>query len=212
MTERQKSASGKPKGEGPYAKLTAFGTVLLVVLGYLALAYPTHWPPFNTHNPGQTGSPPTSGPIITDSPTSAGASPGQHTFLSDVSVDYATIDFKNGAQQIGATTYPNSVRFACGFDHYVEYPASGDKVLTAVVGAVSNDASGDSGARVTVIFAPATGNVAATTVNLAPGNSQSVNVSLPASVQSGVSGLEISCSISPDSDSVDVVLGNAALA
>jgi hypothetical protein len=208
MAERKQSAGGKLEGEGPYAKLTAFGTVLLVVLGYFGVAYSTHWPPFNTYNPGQTSSPPAPGPVVTDSPTS----PGHGTFLSDIPVSYATVAFKNDAQHLGATTYPNSVRFACGYDHYVEYSGSGDKVLTAVVGAVSDDASGDSGAIATVRFAPATGNVATTTVNLAPGNSQNVNVNLPASVQSGESGLEISCSISPNGDSVDVVLGNAALA
>jgi hypothetical protein len=48
MTVRNESAGGKPEGEGPYTKLIALGTVLLVILAYLAVAYSAHWPPFGS--------------------------------------------------------------------------------------------------------------------------------------------------------------------
>jgi hypothetical protein len=51
----------EPEREGPYTKLIAFLTVVLVVLTYFGLAYAIHWPPFKSPNPGPSPSPSATG-------------------------------------------------------------------------------------------------------------------------------------------------------
>jgi hypothetical protein len=44
--KRPSGRSERAGGEGPFAAVTAIGTVVLVALTYLVLAYAVHWPPF----------------------------------------------------------------------------------------------------------------------------------------------------------------------
>jgi len=57
--EKKESAGEKPGREGPYTKLIAVGTVLLVVIGYITLAYTVHLWPDSSPNPAPTSSPST---------------------------------------------------------------------------------------------------------------------------------------------------------
>ena len=198
MVERK---NPERESEGPHTKLTTYLTALGVAIAYLALAYAAHWWPFSP-NHGPTPTPPVSSSCTNGC-----------TYLSDLQPGSVNSgDFKVGTQQINRTTYPNSVRLACGADWFVTYPARGYKVLTAVVGVPDDNASVAAGSTVTVTFAPMIGNVAAARVSVSPGQSQSVTVNLPGSVQGGESQMEISCSVSPSTaDGVEVALGNAAL-
>jgi hypothetical protein len=69
--ERGEPEGRKPEREGPYTKLVALGTILLVVIGYVGLAYTVHWSPYSTSNPGSTSSPPAIGPTVTGSQSTA---------------------------------------------------------------------------------------------------------------------------------------------
>jgi hypothetical protein len=69
--EREAQERKKPEREGPYTKLVALGTILLVVFGYVGLAYTVHWPPYSAPSPGPTNSPPTIGPTVADSQVAA---------------------------------------------------------------------------------------------------------------------------------------------
>jgi len=51
MTERNEAVGRDRESEGPHAKITAYATILLVVLTYLILAYGVHWWPFRPSNP-----------------------------------------------------------------------------------------------------------------------------------------------------------------
>jgi hypothetical protein len=81
------AVSNKPTGRkaepgGPYTKLIALGTILLVVLGYVAISYPAHWIPFSP-SPAPTITASRPRPIITSpAPAELGATPGGPATIS----------------------------------------------------------------------------------------------------------------------------------
>ena len=64
MAVSNKPTGRKAEPEGPYTKLIALGTILLVVLGYVAISYPAHWVPFSP-SPAPTIAASRPRPIIT---------------------------------------------------------------------------------------------------------------------------------------------------
>jgi hypothetical protein len=194
--------------EGKWTKTAAAATVagLVVAVVGVYFAYKALHPSSRpSPSPGPTPSvfgsttPP---PLPTDRTYLSGLQPG--------SVNAG--DFKTGAQQINGTTYPDSVRIACGSDWFVTYPARGYKTLTAVVGVPDDNTSVAAGATVTVTFTALIGTSAASSISVTPGHPQNVTVNLPGSVQGGESQIQIGCTVSPSlTDGVEVALGNAAL-
>jgi hypothetical protein len=114
-------------------------------------------------------------------------------------------------EQIGTTTYPDSVRFLCDDQDYTSslvYDVAGFSALRLTIG-VPNDATDAAGNSAAVQFLKDGGSTQLIPqVSVALDQAQTVTVPL-----TGTSQLELSCtaSSSPGSGGMDIVLGNAAL-
>jgi hypothetical protein len=116
-----------------------------------------------------------------------------------------------GPQQIGATTYEDSVRFTCyGGGGDIVYDVAGYKFLTALVG-IPSDASNAVGNAMTITFnKDGSANQLSTPVTISLDHPQSIHLNLQGSSQ-----LEVACSAinttSQNQQSMDVAFGNATL-
>jgi hypothetical protein len=119
-----------------------------------------------------------------------------------------------GPQQIGATTYQDSVRFTCetnsGNSGNVVYDVAGYKFLTAVIGIPSNASNAAGNAMTITFYKDGSSTQLSTPVTVSLDHPQSVHLNLQDSSQ-----LEISCNAinttSQSSEYMDVALGNATI-
>jgi hypothetical protein len=112
-----------------------------------------------------------------------------------------------GSQQIGTTTYANSVRFTCAYTYSnVVYDVAGYRFLDATIG-VPSDATNAAGTGANVTFLKdGTTAQLGSGVSVALDQPQHVHVNLH-----GASQVEIACAVSGSSGFLDIVLGNATV-
>jgi hypothetical protein len=111
--------AAKPASEGRFTKIIAFGTIALVVLGYLGVAATIHWwpfssspPPTSTPSPGPTPTPTPSAtstrlPIYYHGPVTLGSLNGRNFDTSPPSPSSSPGAFYYGGNQLttgGSTT------------------------------------------------------------------------------------------------------------
>lgn len=211
----------RPQGWWP---LAAAASVLALVGAVYLL-----WPQAGTDNANHptvlatnTTTPPTTTPTTaatrtTDSTktTPASLSPGaigqpsagRPTNLSAINpVTTSYVDnLSTGAEEIGTTTYQNSVRFTCyqtGFGGHVTYNVAGYKFLDATIG-VPNDANNAVDNAMAITFFKDGSTQMDSPLNVALGQPQSVHLDLQGAAQ-----LKIKCD--PDSE-MDIVFGDATI-
>lgn len=145
--------------------------------------------------------------------SAAGVAPSGDTYLSaikPVQANYA-YGFTTGPEQIGTTSYPQSVRYTCsGGQTSVVYDVAGFGYLNATLG-VPNDATNGAGNTAAVtFFKDGSTTQLGPTINDAVGQPQQVHLNLDGSAQ-----LEIACSVTNNSThgfvSMDIALGNGLL-
>jgi hypothetical protein len=119
-----------------------------------------------------------------------------------------------GPEQIGATTYQDSVRFTCdtysGNSGDVVYDVASYKFLTAMIGIPSNASNAAGNAMTITFYKDGSSTQLSTPVTVSLDHPQSVHLNLQDSSQ-----LEISCNAinttSQSSEYMDVALGNATI-
>jgi hypothetical protein len=141
----------------------------------------------------------------------AGAPLADLTALTPVSQSYIA-GLSTGPQQIGATTYEDSVRLTCESvpSGDVVYDVAGYKFLTTVIG-IPSDASNAAGNAMTITFyKDGSANQLSSPVTVSLDHPQSVHLNLQGSSQ-----LEVSCSAinttTQATEYMDVALGNATI-
>jgi hypothetical protein len=133
--------------------------------------------------------------------------------LTPVSENYVS-NQSTGPQQIGATTYQDSVRFTCntygGNSGNVVYDVAGYKFLTAVIGIPSNASNAAGNAMTITFYKDGSSTQLSTPVTVSLDHPQSVHLNLQNSSQ-----LEVSCNAinttSQSSEYMDVALGKATI-
>jgi hypothetical protein len=140
----------------------------------------------------------------------AGAPLADLSALNPVNQSYIS-SLSTGPQQIGSTTYQDSVRFTCDAPSgYLVYDVAGYKYLTTLIG-IPSDASNATGNTMTITFyKDGSASQLMTPVTVSLDHPQSVHLNLQ-----GASQLEVACSAisttSQDSEYMDVAFGNATI-
>jgi hypothetical protein len=116
-----------------------------------------------------------------------------------------------GPQQIGATTYEDSVRFTCySSSGSVIYDVAGYKYLTTLIGIPSNASNGAGNAMTITFYKDGSATQLSSPVTVTLDHPQSIHLNLQGSSQ-----LEIACSAINTSNQqtayMDVALGNATI-
>lgn len=154
--------------------------------------------------PAQAGTMTASG---TPSQPGGNSLPTGTTYLAALTPVASSMDPTTGAQKIGTTTYPDSIRITCGYTGHdsLVYEVAGYKTLNATIGVPSN-ATNAAGKTAHITFLKD-----GTTTQLAPGvttalgQPQTVHVNLQ-----GASQLAIGCATS-ELWNIDIALGSATL-
>ncbi|MBV9141156.1 MAG: NPCBM/NEW2 domain-containing protein [Pseudonocardiales bacterium] len=169
-----------------------------------------------------TAAPPTAGVGATQ-PTSTGGSqppsgpssggPTNLSAIKPVQTAGSIGNFTTGSVQIGTTTYPNSVRFTCGYvvsgPGNVVYNVAGFTFLDAMIG-VPNDATNGIGDTMAITFFKDGSTQLGSPLNIVLGQSQTVHLDLQ-----GASQLELKClptdNVSHNEVQMDIALGDATI-
>jgi hypothetical protein len=164
---------------------------------------------------GGAGSP-SAGPSPSSTATAAPATSGTNLFNLTPLQNTGAYNLVNGSEEIGTTTYPDSVRFTCttgtNTDHtYLVYDVAGFRFLNALIGVPSNATNAAGNTMSVTFFKDGTTQQLGKTLTVALDQPVQLHLSLD-----GASQLEIGCAAtstaSQQAQQMDVALGNAVLA
>lgn len=166
----------------------------------------------DSSSPGSNASPAPTTSAVAATGGGPGAPIADLSALTPVSTSYVS-NQSTGPEQIGATTYEDSVRFTCdsyGSKAGVIYNVAGYKYLTTLIG-IPSDASNGAGNAMTITFyKDGSATQLSTPVTVTLDHPQNVHLNLQGSSQ-----LEISCSAidttNQQSTYMDVAFGNATI-
>jgi hypothetical protein len=164
---------------------------------------------------GAASGSPSAGPSPSSTATVPPATSGTNLFNLTAVQNIGAYNLVNGSEQIGTTTYPDSVRFTCASGEnvahtYLVYDVAGFSFLNATIG-VPSDATNAAGNTMGItFFKDGTTQQLGKTITIALDQPGQVHLNLD-----GASQLEIGCAATSTANQqavqMDVALGNAVL-